>query len=99
MHPCSVVEMRSDLSISPTNMDRTGIVRFGIVWNGMEWYLKWQHMVWCGMVQCTTGGFGMVMDKTDTQEAALAAAACSQFCAIARLFNRGICICRSNLPR
>ena len=40
-------------------------------------------MVWCGMVQCTTGGFGMVMDKTDTQEAALAAAACSQFCAIA----------------
>ena len=51
MHPCSVVEMRSDLSISPTNMDRTGIVRFGIVWNGMEWYLKWQHMVWYSAVR------------------------------------------------
>ena len=68
MHPCSVVEMRSDLSISPTNMDRTGIVRFGIVWNGMEWYLKWQHMVWLHilwyvMVQCSMAGFGMVWTR------------------------------------
>ena len=45
MHPCSAVEMRSHLSMCPTDMDRTGILRYGMV-SGNIWF----GMAGCGLV-------------------------------------------------
>ena len=62
MHPCSVVEMQSHLSMCPTNMDRTGTgtVQYGMVWDDMVKVAThgMAGFAGCGLVWCSMARFG-----------------------------------------